>query len=130
MGFDKDYIDQFREMTPEEIENHIGLEKGQKCNGCLTSWAWNWKNKKAHKGNQTWNKQSQKKYTIILIINLLLKFCFVFWPCPSCPSYRALKSLWMNILWNVLMNLGKSMFFFEMIFGKFCHKNIPKEKWS
>ena len=27
MGFDKEYIDQFREMTPEEIENHIGLEK-------------------------------------------------------------------------------------------------------
>ena len=27
MGFDKEYCDQFRDMTPEQIENHIGLEK-------------------------------------------------------------------------------------------------------
>ena len=27
MGFDKEYVEQFREMTPEQIENHIGLEK-------------------------------------------------------------------------------------------------------
>ena len=27
MGFDKEYIEQFRTMTPEQIENHIGLEK-------------------------------------------------------------------------------------------------------
>ena len=27
MGFDKEYIEQFGTMTPEQIENHIGLEK-------------------------------------------------------------------------------------------------------
>ena len=27
MGFDKEYVEQFRNMTPEQIENHIGLEK-------------------------------------------------------------------------------------------------------
>ena len=27
MGFDKEYVEQFQNMTNEEIENHIGLEK-------------------------------------------------------------------------------------------------------
>ena len=27
MCFDKEYIEQFKVMTPKQIENHIGLEK-------------------------------------------------------------------------------------------------------
>lgn len=27
MGFDKEYVEQFRDMTPAQIENHSGLEK-------------------------------------------------------------------------------------------------------
>ena len=27
MNFDEEYKEQFRNMTPEQIENHIGLEK-------------------------------------------------------------------------------------------------------
>ena len=27
MSFDEEYKEQFRNMTPEQIENHIGLEK-------------------------------------------------------------------------------------------------------
>ena len=78
MGFDKEYINQFREMTPEEIENHIGLEKVRNAMDGLPIEHGIEKIRRLIKAIKAETSKAKKKYTIILIINLLLKFCFVF----------------------------------------------------
>ena len=121
MGFDKDYIDQFREMTPEEIENHIGLEKVRNVMVALPVEHGIEKIRRLIKAIKAETSKAKKKIYHNFNNKFIIKILFCFLTMPLCPLlplevfywnnllwnslWNLLWSLWMNLLWNLLWNV-------------------------